>query len=131
MQLRADPELFSSEAGAQWKPGLGLGSDGGGFTQSECQATPPLPRQREVDSSPYPLSHGTLGTCEYMKPTRTYTETQNAQQGNPRNTHSEVLPPPPAMRWVNTHFHPPRGGHAQPPIAARGARARPRALLSL
>lgn len=130
MQLRADPELFSSKAGAHREPPPGLGSDGGGFTRPAPGHTP-LPRQREADSRPYRLSHGTLGTCEYMKPTRTYTETQNAQQENPRNTHSEVLPPPPAMRRVNTHLHPPAAGTHGLSSRARGARARPRALLSL
>lgn len=86
---------------------------------------PPSQGRERRTPVPTPLSHGTLGTCEYMKPTRTYTETQNAQPEDPRSTHSEVLPPPPAaMRWVNTHLHPPRGGRAQPLTPGAGC-ARP------
>lgn len=44
--------------------------------------------------------------------TLTYTETRNTHRGNPRNTHTEVLPPP-APHSVNTHSHP----------AARGTRS--------
>lgn len=73
-QLRADPELFPSEAGVQvCGSGLGLGSHGGGSTEPDCQS----PRA-EVLTPPLPSLARDSRHRGIQEATRTYREAQNA-----------------------------------------------------